>query len=156
MFQKGIHVFLFGFQNIFHRSRYGADFIDVGLNSDLVPDCPLIGTEAVRGFQIFVHRGVLDPPELGGHDVARLLKMGGAVGPAAMLGAAYGNDRFRHFLEQDGGVQHPVLLGTRELLAVEKQNGFLCPVDDLQFRHRSALRHFGHREKLFLHGLLHG
>ena len=51
-----------------------------------------------------------------------------------MFGAAHGNERFRFLLEQDRGVEHPVLLGSREFFAVEEQNGLFPLVDDFQLR----------------------
>jgi hypothetical protein len=37
-----------------------------------------------------------------------------------MLGAAHRDDRFRFFPEQDGGIEHQVLLGPGQLLTVKK------------------------------------
>jgi len=48
MLQKGIKIFLLGFQYIFHSPGGGTNFINVSLNRDFVPDGTLIGLEIIK------------------------------------------------------------------------------------------------------------
>jgi hypothetical protein len=69
----------------------------------------------------------------------------------ALVGAVaaalpYGFGHLRHLGvrgREDGEVEHAVLLGADELLAVEQQHGAHRVVDEEQLRHAAALRHLG-------------
>ncbi len=63
-----------------------------------------------------------------------------------MLGATDRDQRLGFGGKQDRGVQHPVLLGARELFAAEKQVRLVARVYDLQFGSRATLRHLGDRK----------
>jgi len=73
-----------------------------------------------------------------------------------MLGAAYRDDRFRMFFQQDGGVEHAVLLGPGQFFTVQQQNGLVPFVDDFQFRNVTALGDFRDGQKIVPHRFLHG
>ena len=75
------------------------------------------------------------------------------IGPSALLGAAHRDDGDGLLPEENGCIEHPVLLGSEELLAVEDEHGPVCIVRDLEFRHMAAFAHLGYCDESLLDGL---
>ena len=137
--QRRIQVDLLGFKNILQRTGLGVVHREIaGQFGDPLPDLALIRSETGVGSQTGRNGLRLAGAQAGVHHMARVAELVRDVGPAPLLRAA---DRHIHLLAgryQDAGVEHPVLFGAADLLAVQQKHRQGRLVDDAQFRHGGA------------------
>ena len=138
-----IQVFLPGGVAVLHGTRGGFHIELAQILVDVVPDSPLVGAELAGALKRGHHVLLVDMAQFTGRNVARFLEMRRGVRPAALLGAAHGDNRLGVRPQQDGGVDDPVLLGSSQLLAVQDEHGDGGAVGDLQLRHVAPFAHLG-------------
>jgi hypothetical protein len=81
-------------------------------------------------------------------------KLARAPGPAARLHAGDRDSQFAAGRRKDRQVQHAVLLGAYQLLAVDQQHVVLGAVAEQQFGDRAGFRDLGHVRQRVLQGLV--
>ena len=86
-------------------------------------------------------------PHLGVHHELLVGKLVCGGMPAAGFDAAHRHNQAALLAHQDGGVQHPVLLGADELLAVEDEDARGALIDHPQLGHRAAGADLGDVER---------
>ena len=143
--EDGVEVGLARLVRVAHGRRRRRRAVPLVQRADLAPHAALVGPVAgprrQRGVDAVLH-GVAHLPV--GHDLA-LVELARGVGPAALLRAAHRDDQAAVLADEDGGVEHAVLLGAAQLLAVKHEDARVALVDDAQLGHGAALAHLGDR-----------
>ena len=113
---------------------------------DLVPHPALVGAILAAVPYVGRHRLVGRKPDGRRSQVAGIAEAAGAITPAPGFCATDRDDDLLPGLDVHGCIEHPVLLGPGELLAVQDQDAGGTDVARHQHRNRSALRDLRHHE----------
>ncbi|OQB92705.1 MAG: hypothetical protein BWX84_00880 [Verrucomicrobia bacterium ADurb.Bin118] len=132
---------------------------ELGLGQELenpVPHFALIGTRRGifrkrSGDRAALERANLAFKESIGHGEVRR-----GISPASLLCATDRHDCAGTFLQQDGGVEDPVLLGAQQFLTVNNEHRLFAVVFNQQLRDGTALANLPNRQRFCLHGVGQG
>jgi hypothetical protein len=121
--------------DVAHRIGSGVHGVTALERVNLVPHAALVRAVRPRGSHVGRHRTVGSLPHLVGGHVTGVFEALGNVAPAPALGTADRDDELGPGREIDARVQHPVLLRTDELLAIEHEHSDSAVVAGQQLRH---------------------
>ncbi len=141
--EHGVEVALAALVGVAHGAGTRVRAVPRVQRLDLAPHPALVGAVAGARAQGDVAAVLHRVAHLALGDDVALGELPRRVGPAALLGAAHGDDQAAVLADQDARVEHAVLLGAAQFLAVQHEDARVALVDHAQLGHRAALADLG-------------